>query len=221
MSGSVGKSQSEAQNTSAQNVWGEQSPYLQQLYSEAGSMLDRPNVAQTTGSELATGYASSPALQNLIGQSQAGLSTALNPTQNPYLQGAIQSAIRPMRQEFQENILSGIGDEALGAGQYGGSRQGIAEGIATRGYLDKVGDVATEMAYGDYAGGQERMLNALSQAPTVANLGMMPSQIYQQEGQTPWQNLANYQQLIGAPTTLASSQGTSDAWSFDLGGGIK
>jgi len=221
MSGSLGKSQSEAENVSTQDIWGAQSPYLQELYAGAGGLLASPNQAQSQGVQSATNYAGSPALSNLIGRSQTALGTTLDPQQNPYLQGAIKSAIRPLTQNYQENVLGGITDEFAAAGQHGGSRQGIAEGIAGREYLQQVGDIGTEMAYGDYTGGQERMLQGLSQAPTVANLGLMPSQIYQQAGQVPWQNLSNYQQLIGAPTTLTQSSGSSESDSFNVAGGVK
>lgn len=70
---------------------------------------------------------------------------------NPYFASAMQAAIRPVQEQFTEQVLPGIRQGAIGAGQMGGSRQGIAEGIATRGYLDTIGDITANMgsqAYG-------------------------------------------------------------------------
>jgi len=223
----MSKSSTEATNPA--QVWEPQTGYLTDLYGAGSELLaQQPTEAASTitGRGMATGYAGSPALQNLIQQSQAGLSTALTPQQNPMLQQAMQSAIRPLTQQYQENVLGGITDEAVRAGQTGGSRQGIAEGIAGREYLQQVGDITEGMAYQDFAGGQERMLQGLSQAPTIANLGLAPSEIMQQAGMqeqlAPWQQLQLQQGLIGAPTVLGGgggggTGGTASAMPFSIG----
>lgn len=221
-------SKSSTDPTDPATVWGGSSSYLTDLYGRGANLLDQPATNQMTqqGRQAASAYAGGPALQNLIQQSQSGLSTALQPDQNPMLQQAMQSAIRPLTQAYQENVLGGITDEAVGAGQVGGSRQGIAEGIAGREYLQQVGDVGTQMAFQDYTGGQERMLNALGQAPTIANLGMMPAEIQQQLGaqeqMDPWRQLQLQAGLIGGPTVLGgggggSQGGTGEIVSFSFG----
>lgn len=64
---------------------------------------------------------------------------------NPYLQGALQrggdqarsnfgSLLQDMSQNFSENVLGNIRGGAIQAGGFGGSRQGLAEGIAGRGF---------------------------------------------------------------------------------------
>jgi len=221
-------SKSKTNPTRPAQVWGDQSGYLTDLYGQGAELLAQqaPESDLTTqGREQAVGYAQSPALQNLIQQSQAVLSTAMTPQQNPYLQKAISSAIRPLTQRYQEDVLGGITDEFVQAGQTGGSRQGIAEGIAGREYLQQVGDIASDMSYQDFTGGQERMLQGLSQAPTVANLGMIPAEIMQQAGQAeqlaPWQQLQLQQGLIGAPTVLSQgggggTGGTTSALPFSI-----
>lgn len=54
----------------------------------------------------------------------------LNGGMSPYLDQVIQGALRSSTNEFNRNVLPGIGDAASAAGQVGGSRQGIAQGIA-------------------------------------------------------------------------------------------
>lgn len=50
--------------------------------------------------------------------------------QNPYMQQIGQDITRQVTNNLQRNILPGIGRGAVAAGGYGGSRQGIAEGLA-------------------------------------------------------------------------------------------
>jgi len=217
----MSKSSTEA-GTEAE-VWGDQAGYLTDLYGAGSNLMasQQPeNAAMMAGRDARSAYGQSPALQNLIQSSQTALSGRLNPSENPYLQRAMQSAINPLTQNYQENVLGGITDQAVQAGQTGGSRQGIAEGIAGREYLQQVGDVATNMSFQDYGAGMDRQGQAIDQAGTVANLGMMPADIMsgvgREEQLAPWQQLQLQQGLIGSPTVLggaagASSGGTSSA----------
>lgn len=223
MSFSLQNSKSYSNNKSDQRVWEAQTPYLKDMYGQAQSLFNNPNQNLTQGNNMALNYAGSDGLNNTIGNTQNALNFALDPQNsmsNPYLQGAMNSAIRPLTQNYQENVLSGITDGAVNAGQSGSSRQGIAEGIAARGYMDQVGDITNNMAYQNYNDGMNRMSNAVNQAGQVANLGMLPSQIYQNIGNNDWDQLSRYQQAIGAPTTLGSSIGGSKSTSWGASGGM-
>lgn len=50
---------------------------------------------------------------------------------NPYLQDQANAITSQANQNLQLNQLPGIGSGAVAAGGYGGSRQGVAEGVAT------------------------------------------------------------------------------------------
>ena len=50
---------------------------------------------------------------------------------NPYLEGQANAITSVANQNLQQNVLPGIGSGAVAAGGYGGSRQGVAEGIAS------------------------------------------------------------------------------------------
>lgn len=125
----------------------------------------------TAGGNLALGGAGGlyGSAAGLTGAGTAGAQQGMNQLlaagdvqNNPYFQGALSAAIRPVTEQFTEQVLPGIRQGAIGAGQMGSSRQGIAEGIASRGYLDTVGDITSQMgsqAYGQglqavQAGGQ-------------------------------------------------------------------
>lgn len=75
----------------------------------------------------------------------------LSTTANPYLQGQADAITRTATNNLNRNILPGIGSGAVAAGGYGGSRQGIAEGIAigdtNKGITDSLSNLYSN-AYG-------------------------------------------------------------------------
>src|SRR5882672_353142 len=56
----------------------------------------------------------------------------LNPSSNAALQQAIEGATRPIVENFQNTVLPGISQDAVASGGFGGTRQGIAEGLASK-----------------------------------------------------------------------------------------
>ena len=56
---------------------------------------------------------------------------------NPYIQQAQQSTLAPITEALREQILPGIQQNAAGAGQLGGSRQGLAQDAALNQYTDR------------------------------------------------------------------------------------
>lgn len=91
---------------------------------------------------------------------------------NPAFQQALQSAIRPVTQNFQEQVMPAIQQGAQGAGQMGGSRQGIAEGIAARGYQDTVGDISANMGNAAYAQGLQALQASGQLGQGLAGMGL-------------------------------------------------
>ena len=84
-----------------------------------------------------------------------------NPDTNPALAQATQAAIRPIEQQFTQSILPNVRGGANTSGQFGGSRQGIAEGIASQSFLQQVGDTSAQFqnrAFSDLLDAQGRGL---------------------------------------------------------------
>lgn len=79
----------------------------------------------------------------------SALSFGLDPNQilgqNTALQGAIDAAIAPLMRNFERRVLPGIRSGAGAAGQFGGTRQGIAEGIATSDLNQQIGGISSAM----------------------------------------------------------------------------
>lgn len=127
---------------------------LQNAFGAQGQILSPENIAATQNA------------QNFL------LGPALFTESNPALQGAINAAIRPVTQQFGETVLPGIRDEFVSAGGLGGSRQGIAEGIASRALLDQIGSISSDLANQNYLAG----LNALAGA-TASGQALQGQQI--------------------------------------------
>lgn len=100
----------------------------------------------------------------LAGQYGQELTTSLaGGGMNPYLDQLINTGLRQTNQQFQENVIPGIRGEASQAGQVGGTRQGIAEGIAGRGLVDAQQDMITRLLSADYEAGRQERGQALQQ----------------------------------------------------------
>lgn len=117
---------------------------------------------------------------------------------NPYLQSAINAAIRPMQDQFLDagGTLSGIRTNAIDAGGQGAStRQGIAEGLAASRANRDIGDVAARMASEGYGQALTHQARMAALAPSVQDMAFAPAEAInavgtQQEGYE--QNMNDY-----------------------------
>jgi len=126
--------------------------------------------AQVAGQNIALGAAGE---QGNLARSAAGANQFYtsgdiwNPASNPNLQGAIDASVRPIYENLEERALPAIRGEAVSTGNYGSSRQGIAEGIATREASRAAGDTASKLAQGQYETNVNAQLKAMGLLPTV------------------------------------------------------
>ena len=147
---------------------------------------------------------------------------------NPYLNAQIGGLQNDMQRALQAS-LGNIGQGFVGAGQYGGNRQGLAEGQAITGALEEFGQQAANLRSGDLSrqlqanqaglqGALQQQQNqlagqqaALSSLPQTMNLGLSP--YTSQLGM-----LAQLGQIYGPPQTLTSSQSQSQSTTRGRGG---
>lgn len=94
---------------------------------------------------------------------------------NPFLQGAIESATRPITQQFTEQTLPGISSQFSAAGRFGSGAQARAIGQAQEATSRAIGDVGATMAAQNLA--RERALQE-SAIARQATLGSMAPQFY-------------------------------------------
>jgi len=147
------------------NLSPEMQNLIAQQYGNVGSTNPYFDTALQQTNAL-SGFARDPlSVQRLAG-------TDLNPYMNPYSQGVINPAIAQMEQARRIS-LGQIGDQATQAKAFGGSRQGVAEGVTNaQSELQKGGFVSNLMgqnflqAQGAAVGDIQRQYNA-----DVANRG--------------------------------------------------
>lgn len=131
-----------------------------------GSALTAADQAQASNQQLGTGL-------------NYGLTTAMDVNNNPYLQKAVDASLQRVTNQYTDpnGVLANIRSGAENAGQYGGSRQGVAEGIAAREYGHTLGDTAAQMYSDAYNKGQDTFSRTLATAPGVIQNYALPGQL--------------------------------------------
>ena len=174
-------------------VWGGQAPYLQELYGMGSNLANNFGQYEQAG-------------QGIFNTALGGFNQMMNPGMNPQLQ-AYQGDVQ---RNLERNMLPAIQSNAAGFGQMGGSRHGIAQGLA----LSDANQQVTDMASNLYNDDMNRMMSAMALAPGLANFGMG----------IPWYALNQYAGLLGSPTALSgggasSGEGSNFSYGRDIGGG--
>jgi len=125
---------------------------------------------------------------------------------SPYQQAMIQSALRPLAQQFEESTLPGIQSAFSRAGRYGSGAQAQAIGRAQEGATRAMGDVAAQLAAADYARERGLQQQALGQQVAAAQLApqffasqFLPSQQLAQVG-------AAQEQILSQPLQEAMTR---------------
>ena len=154
--------------------------------------------------------------------------------QNRALGGAIQAGLGDIGRNFQRNIMPSINTGSALTNTSGGSRQGIAQGLAASDANQQASDFVNRMYSQNFGQQLQSMLganqqlgglqgqrniaqqSAMGQAPQLAGLGGAPEQAYWQQQFAP---LGAFQSILGAPTILGGgSQATSK--NTGISGGI-
>lgn len=202
-----------------------------------GAVPVAPSAETKSAMNAATNYAIGPAqdqANNINSAVQFGLHDVLFPETNPALQSTIDAAVRPITESYTDpdGVMAAIRTGAVNSGQYGSSRQGIAEGIAAGRYADAVGDASSKIATEGYGKGLDTFSRTLAFSPQALQAGLMPSTILsgigaQKEGygaemenylansrmwdlNSEWLPLQNYASLIyggSNPGTTTTSSG--------------
>ena len=192
--GSKSRTTSSSQSSSRSFVDPQQQPFLQNLRSQATSLQQSqaPQRAQAGfdlgGDLLQAGGQGLSNIGNIQGQLGGNLqgfgatgdaSQALRAQafgQNPELQNQINLLGQDIGQTFNQQILPGIQSEAIGAGQLGGGREGVAQGLGIQSALGEFQRGASTLRSDDInrqlaAAGQLGQLGLGQQAQTAGQLG--------------------------------------------------
>ena len=176
-------------NTTTQKAdpWAGQQPYLLDLYAKAQGLPTQqffPGQTYATPSDL-TFQAEQLAEQAALGP-QSTIAGSIVPSiqeqlmspaqrfSDPLLQESLRAGLRPM-EESASRLLQQARRDATGAGQLGGTRQGILESEVLKDLLTKQSDVASRL-YGDVYGQTLASQNrALGLVPTAMQSIMSPA----------------------------------------------
>lgn len=82
---------------------------------------------------------------------------------NPYLDQQAAAITGQLTRNLNENVMPGIRSEALASGQYGGSRQGIAEGLAASRLNQDLAPALTNLYGTAFENAQQRKFGTASQ----------------------------------------------------------
>lgn len=214
--------------------------YLRQIANRSNSTANAQNIA----SGLMNGQynTSISPVSNISGVGDINMSSALSsmgatdPTNalssilsgqvdTSTLDPVVQSAQSKLADTFNQSTLPTIGRSATAAGQYGSSRQGIAEGLAAQGLANAQGDIATNLynsAYQNAQNNQSTAANNLSSlglsAATTNNANNLATQQYNaslglhnnaQALTQASQNVTNYLNGLNALGTANTMQDTN------------
>ena len=235
MSGGKSKSSSQQQSTQSGRSFIDpaQAAFLQNLRSQGANLAQEqlPQIQQQA--QQLQGPLSGQG--DVFGGALQGQATGQNPfvgglqqlgqSGNPFLSQQIQGIGGDISRFLGQN-LQGIGQGFASANQFGGGRQGLAEGTAIGEAINEFGQQAANLRGGDLqrqaaalqAGG------ALQQGAAGVGQAGLGDRFNLGLGSfgAAFQPLLNQQQLVGAPTVLQESQGqsTGSSSSFSLQGGI-
>ncbi len=136
----------------------------------------------------------------------AGSLTNINSYMSPYLDSVLNSALGRMDTNYQTQ-LGQIGDAALASGAFGGSRHGVAEGIAAGEYNKNVGELTAGVQQQGFESAAERLYrDMMSSAQGQGSLGGAYYNVGKDIMGTQEQQGATQQQLLQS----ILDQGSSD-----------
>lgn len=172
--------------------WGGQQPYLLDIFKRAQEQFNAPGPSYFPGSTVAQRDPATiealrqmresvaPNQQNLATSAASGLNFAMmapDVKNNPYAQGAIQSAINPAVRAFTDpgGIMQNLRSEFGSADQYGGTRHALALGTASDRLQQNILDTTARMSGDFYNQGLTAQGRALALAPQIQGMQATPS----------------------------------------------
>lgn len=187
----MGKSAGETKTTSTTGLPATQQPYYDTLLKEATSLYGgggpqyypgqtysgfTPEDVEAHSSLINSARTATPFMNNQVLPSlQQSLQANQPGALNPQLEQAIGAATRPVWKGLTEQALPQIRSGAVGAGAMGGSRQGIAEGLAIGEATKQAQDASTQMAFNAWNQGQQTALSAQSLTPSIMDAMAQPA----------------------------------------------
>lgn len=106
----------------------------------------------------------------------------MNLDSNPYLQGAVDAAVRPLTENFQSVVMPGVRGGAIQAGALGGSKSKQAGDYAASTYMRSVGDTTNQLLNTAYGQNLEAMLKGIALTPQTQSSALFPQVVQDSVG---------------------------------------
>ena len=173
---------------------------------------------------------------------QAAQLAAVDPQNNPFFQSAVRSSIEPVFDALMRRALPAVRGNAISTGGFGGSRQGIAEGLAISDATRQALQTTAQLGNQAYQTGVQAAGRATALAPTVqqaaatapgtlARVGEAnrayqqilldtAKQKFMEQQQRPYENLAWYAGMVGNPLGSAITKTAPGPQSSPLSGAL-
>jgi len=164
---------------------------------------------------------------------------------NPYLQGAIGAATKPMVDTYNQQIAPGLDSTFSSAGRYGSGAHAMGQGQAANALMGQIGNVSSNMAYQNYGDERQNQMRGMLMAPDIANQDYKDIAALGQAGQgfdqynqslinadkdkwnfqqnSQWDNLGRYMNLLnGVPSGYRQTTdgGSMNPFTTGLGGAM-
>lgn len=199
---------SSSSSSSQQAPWREQQPFLTQGFQGAQNWLQNQqanpnqNVLQGQQAQLdnaASGFGG--AIPSAQATNQMFSNTEmLHPGSNPYLQGTIDNLGQNVTQQMQRNNNT-INQNAAGAGNFGGSRQGVAQGLNAESANRQFQQGTNQILMDNYNQSLNRMQQQQQFLPQLAQLSSLPGMTQENIGNAQrnqeMDDLQRYWQIVG------------------------
>ena len=156
-------------------------PYLERLAKEANAAYGGGKLGQVASvdpeqrkaQEAMLSYIYGPQAQQVTGGAQQALGQLLTATDignNPALIPYIEAQNKLLTQAYQEQLLPAITGESVLTGGVGGSRQGVAQGLAAGRTAQAIGTSTAQQLSDAYRAGLQAQAQGLALAPTIQQL---------------------------------------------------
>lgn len=107
----------------------------------------------------------------------------LDVNSNPHLQGAVDAAIRPLTESFQNVVMPGVRGGAIQAGALGSSKARQAGDYASSTYMRSVGDTSSKMLNEAYGQNLDAMMKGIALTPQTQSAALFPEVAMDSVGQ--------------------------------------
>lgn len=129
------------------------------LQEQTRNPIQVPNTAPTVAETLGQNVNPADAINKQLGTA---------PGTNPYLDEMVNRTIAANTRNFNQNVLPASANASEISGGYGGSRQGVYEGIATQGLNDANARIAADLYSNQYNQDLQRQLQAAGLGTNIA-----------------------------------------------------